>query len=144
MDADSLSRFTVQTVGNSLHQELWVPAEDLDTFNRHIQGPIRFIEAWYGPEYRGPDTTLGPLESQGLALLKQSGGALPRLQALIQANAVACLFNFAWWASSPAPAQGLDSATLLTLLDRVREAWVALYPVWPLPIPGGNRQTAAQ
>ncbi|WP_426755281.1 hypothetical protein [Myxococcus sp. Y35] len=142
--ADHLSRFTVRTVGNSLHQELWVPAEDLATFNRHIQGPVRFTEAWYGAEYRGPATPLGPLESQLRALLDQSADTLPRLQELLQANTAACLFNFAWWSSTPAAAQGLEPSDHLRLLDRIREAWVALYPTWPLPASGANRHTAAQ
>ena len=39
-----LERYPVQTVGRSYHQELWVPAEELDEFNRHILGPIQVIE----------------------------------------------------------------------------------------------------
>jgi hypothetical protein len=30
-------------VGSSVHQELWVPAEDLVEFNRHIVGKIEVI-----------------------------------------------------------------------------------------------------
>jgi hypothetical protein len=33
----------VHTVGSSVHRELWVPAEDLAEFNRHIVGPIEVI-----------------------------------------------------------------------------------------------------
>ena len=36
-------QFQVQTVGASYHQELWVPAEELENFNRHIVGEIRVI-----------------------------------------------------------------------------------------------------
>ena len=140
VDADYLSRFTVRTVGNSLHQELWVPAEDLDTFNHHIQGPVRFIEAWYGPEYSGPDTNLGPIQRQLQAVFEQGPNALPR----IQASTAACLFNAAWWESTPTSQQGLSPAEHQRLLDRLREAWVALHPTWPLPSPGANRPTAPQ
>ncbi|NOJ78167.1 hypothetical protein [Myxococcus xanthus] len=138
--ADYASRFPVRTVGNSCHQELWVPAEELATFNQHIQGPVRFTEAWYGPGYLGPDTTLGPLERQLLALFEQSSDALP----LIQANTAACLFNAAWWSTTPPSAQGLNPSDHLRLLNRHRHAWVTLHPTWPLPAPGGNRQTDSQ
>lgn len=37
-------RYPVQTVGASYHQELWVPAEELDLFNQHILGYIQIIE----------------------------------------------------------------------------------------------------
>ncbi len=38
-----LQRYEVQTVGGSLHQEYWIPAEDLPEFNRNIVGPIEVI-----------------------------------------------------------------------------------------------------
>src|SRR5689334_4711129 len=41
--ADFLSRYTVQTVGSSIHQEYWIPAEDLEEFNRNIDGKIEVI-----------------------------------------------------------------------------------------------------
>lgn len=43
------SRFEVQTVGASYHQELWVPAQELENFNRHIVGEIQVI-AEFGEE----------------------------------------------------------------------------------------------
>jgi len=36
VDADYLARFPTQQVGGSLHRELWIPAEALAQFNRHI------------------------------------------------------------------------------------------------------------
>jgi hypothetical protein len=43
VEAEYLQRFPVQTVGGSVHQELWVPAEELEEFNRHIVGLIEVI-----------------------------------------------------------------------------------------------------
>jgi hypothetical protein len=40
VDAEFLGRYPVQTVGGSMHQELWVPAEELSAFNDHIVGLI--------------------------------------------------------------------------------------------------------
>lgn len=36
-------QFEVQTVGASYHQELWIPAEELENFNQHIVGNIQVI-----------------------------------------------------------------------------------------------------
>lgn len=47
IDDGYASRFEIQTVGSSLHQELWVPAEELDEFNRHIQGQIKVEASFY-------------------------------------------------------------------------------------------------
>src|SRR4051812_46647072 len=33
-----IRRYQVQTVGSSVHQELWIPAEDLTEMNRNIEG----------------------------------------------------------------------------------------------------------
>ena len=38
------SRYAVQTVGAGYHQELWIPAEALEEFNRHILGKIEILE----------------------------------------------------------------------------------------------------
>ena len=36
-------KFDVQTVGSSYHQEFWVPAEELEEFNKNIIGDIEVI-----------------------------------------------------------------------------------------------------
>jgi hypothetical protein len=43
VDAAFIERYPVQVVGSSTHQELWVPAEELVEFNRHIIGPIEIV-----------------------------------------------------------------------------------------------------
>lgn len=43
VDDQYISKFPVQTVGAGYHQELWIPAEELEEFNRHIIGQIRVI-----------------------------------------------------------------------------------------------------
>ena len=41
-----LDRYAVRTVGARVHQELWVPAEELDEFNRHIVGLIQVVASF--------------------------------------------------------------------------------------------------
>jgi hypothetical protein len=38
-----LRRYEVQTVGGSIHQEYWIPAEELAEFNRNLVGQIEVI-----------------------------------------------------------------------------------------------------
>ena len=38
-----LDRYEVKTVGSAIHQEYWIPAEELDEFNRNIVGEIDVI-----------------------------------------------------------------------------------------------------
>ena len=44
IDDTYISQFSVQTVGAGYHQEFWIPAEELDNFNRHIIGKINIIQ----------------------------------------------------------------------------------------------------
>jgi len=39
-----ISKFDVQTVGARYHQEYWIPAEELDEFNKAIIGFIEIIQ----------------------------------------------------------------------------------------------------
>jgi hypothetical protein len=43
VESEYLTKFQVQTVGSKTHQELWIPAQELEEFNRHISGPIEVI-----------------------------------------------------------------------------------------------------
>jgi hypothetical protein len=45
-----LQPYEVQTVGGSIHQEYWIPAEELEEFNANIIGEIEIIA-----EYRAID-----------------------------------------------------------------------------------------
>jgi len=43
VNAEYARRYPPQTVGSSLHKELWVPAEELPEFNANIVGEIKVI-----------------------------------------------------------------------------------------------------
>src|SRR5262245_60494512 len=45
--AEYVARFPGQRAAGATHEELWVPAEDLPEFNRHIIGLIEFIAAFH-------------------------------------------------------------------------------------------------
>ncbi len=53
LSIEYLERYEEHTVGSSVHRELWVPAEELDVFNREIQGQIRVVDVFYGEDYQG-------------------------------------------------------------------------------------------
>lgn len=50
VDAEYVAKFEVRRVGGPEHLELWVPAEELATFNRHIVGVIRVVREYRGSE----------------------------------------------------------------------------------------------
>jgi hypothetical protein len=47
---DYLKQFAVQNVGGDIHNELWVPAEQLDEFNNNIVGQIEVTKSFYSTD----------------------------------------------------------------------------------------------
>jgi hypothetical protein len=48
VDSDYLKKFKVENVGGPIHNELWVPAEELEEFNSNIIGLIEVVETHSG------------------------------------------------------------------------------------------------
>ncbi|SIN59932.1 hypothetical protein SAMN02745824_0470 [Parasphingorhabdus marina DSM 22363] len=46
VDTTFLSRYDIQEAGGREHLEYWIPAEDLDDFNRNIVGKIRIVRTF--------------------------------------------------------------------------------------------------
>ena len=63
VDDGYISKFDVKTVGSSTHREFWIPADELDEFNRNIIGNIKVAEVYYGKNYRGPRYEADQLKS---------------------------------------------------------------------------------
>jgi len=47
-----IQKYPVQNVGGELHNELWVPADELEEFNNNIVGEIRVVESFWGKKYK--------------------------------------------------------------------------------------------
>jgi hypothetical protein len=43
-----LIKYPVQNVGGEIHNERWIPAEQLEAFNNHIVGSIRITQSFFG------------------------------------------------------------------------------------------------
>lgn len=51
VNSEFLQQYKVQTVGGSIHQEYWIPAEDLPEFNRNIAGKIEIIAEFHSDNH---------------------------------------------------------------------------------------------
>ena len=47
-----LKKYPVQNVGGDIHNELWVPAEELEEFNSNIAGNIRLVQSFFGGKHK--------------------------------------------------------------------------------------------
>jgi hypothetical protein len=55
--SDFLARYDVQVVGGSEHTEYWIPADELDDFNRNIVGTIEVIAEYRAGSGAGDRST---------------------------------------------------------------------------------------
>ena len=46
VETEYLKQFDIQNVGGEIHNELWIPAEELEEFNRHIIGLIEVTQTF--------------------------------------------------------------------------------------------------
>lgn len=43
ISVEYVSRYKIRHIGSDRHQELWIPSEELDEFNKHIVGQIEVV-----------------------------------------------------------------------------------------------------
>jgi hypothetical protein len=43
VETEYLRRFNIRKAGSNQHMEYWIPADELEEFNRHINGEIRVV-----------------------------------------------------------------------------------------------------
>lgn len=127
-DSAYLSRFERKIVGGHEHEELWVPSAELEEFNRHIDGRVRVIGAYFGDGYVGfvPDGfgLRGKSASEQFVVLART---LPYSRfdvwCEMAANHVAVFLNFFFWAQHDFSSDGLPPAERDRLLDEFRQMW---------------------
>ncbi len=52
VESKYLEQFEMQNVGDGNHNELWIPAEELENFNQNIVGEIKIVQVFYGEKYK--------------------------------------------------------------------------------------------
>jgi tetratricopeptide (TPR) repeat protein len=141
VEEEYLSRFEEHTVGDSPYQEFWVPAEELEEFNRHITGHIKVVEAYFSDGFEG-------FIPQAFAL--NGKNAVEQFSVLanafmykrmdfyleIKRNHKAVFLNYPFWQQHEFNNHGLKEK----VMQAIREAWLASFPRIPLPAPPPPRE----
>lgn len=126
LDADYARRFTPQVVGARQHEELWVPAEELDTFNDHILGPIEVIALYAGAGARGHIPSAGRWSGLDARTQWVSIETHPHeLEDLARREGRAIFANLPLWRA--------DSTVDATILSKLERAWERAHPERMLP-----------
>ena len=134
VEDEYIGQFEKHTVGGSQHQEFWIPAAEMEEFNRQMVGLIKVVEAHFGDGFQG----FIP-EKFGL----QGKNAVTQFTALantyiykrmdfyleIRRNHKAIFLNYPFWQKYEFKNQGLKEK----VIQAIKEAWFAAFPKIPLP-----------
>ncbi len=145
VEDDYIGQYETHTVGSSDYQEFWIPAEELENFNRHITGHIKVIAAYFGDGFQG----ILP-EQFGLAgkdIVEQftwlaNSYIYKRMDFYleIKRNHKAIFLNYPFWEKHEFKNQGLKKK----VLQAIREAWWTSFPQVPLTALVDEEQTPAE
>jgi tetratricopeptide (TPR) repeat protein len=138
MEDQYISQFEEHTVGSSQHQELWIPAEELEKFNQHIIGRIKVLEAHFGEAFQGyvPETFgLQGKDAVAQFTLLANSYIYKRMDFYleIRRNHKAIFLNYPFWQTYDFKNSGLKEK----IIKAIKEAWLTSFPQIPLvnPVP---------
>jgi hypothetical protein len=131
------SRFPKKIVGSSIHEELWVPAEELTEFNRHIIGHIRVKRAFFGSSFTGfvpPQFGLKGKNArdQFTCLVGTFGYSGMDFLCELAANKKTVFLNFPFWLQTDFSAQGILAEEKAKVLSAIQKVWNERSPQTPL------------
>lgn len=134
-----LSSFEKHPVGNSTHQELWIPNQDLEEFNKHIVGHIKVVEAIFGKAFQGAIPEKFAL--QGKNAVEQfnwlaNAYIYKRMDFYLELkrNHKAIFVNYLFWHQHEFENPALKEK----ILKAIKEAWFTSFPKTPLPSPANR------
>lgn len=142
VDEAYAARFAPHVVGSREHVELWVPAEELETFNAHLAGRVEVVGAYFGRPYVGEVARHGRLAgldagTQLVVLAAMAEDGSLDAAAVVANDHQAAFLNWFYWELEDAdPSVGADQRD--RVLDAVRQGWVASsHAVLPLGVVRG-------
>jgi len=129
VDDDYISQFERQVVGNQTHEELWIPAEELNTFNQHIIGKIRVVDAKFGEKFTGfigESTSLKGKDAitQFILIANTLEYFLMDAHIEIIINKTAVFLNYPFWQQHDFSDEEIDHAKYKKTLEMIRKAWM--------------------
>lgn len=131
------SKFERRVVGGHQHEELWVPAEELDEFNDHLEGPIRVLGAFFGESFRGLEGQVGGFKGRSAAaqlevLAGQFEYNVQDFHGEITLNSELVFLHLPYWEQC---GDQLGVTNTSVVLGAVREVWADAFPSLPLSEP---------
>jgi len=133
-----LQRYERRVVGSAVHEELWIPAEDLAAFNQEIQPPIVVESAFFGDRFRGmvaTETGLKGKDARAQFVALANHLAYNRFDVWCEAsvNRKAVFANYPFWLSLEPADAGMSATQKSDLLEFIELQWAESDIPFPLP-----------
>lgn len=149
VDDGHAASFPVQQAGSRKHRELWVPAEELEEFNRHIQGRIRIIAAYFAPTFSGLIPAGFSLRGRSAreqldALRRIHEYSLMDFHGEITANHEAVFVHYPYWEQILGKEGVLPAPDAKALLRAIRDVWTSAFPGIPLGVEPSHTERSRQ
>jgi len=128
VDDEYVRRFERKIVGSRDHEELWIPAEELATFNQHIRDAIQVTAAYFGDDYEGFVPAAFGLKGktareQFVALAKTLPYSSFDVVCELAANHVAVFLNYFFWENLDVTKDGMAAEERDRILERLKDMW---------------------
>lgn len=128
-----IDKYEEQIVGARKHNELWIPAEDIDELNLNIEGHIKLVNVFYGVDYKGlnPDVTIfadkNPTE-QFIAWKGLLDGSSVDFNLEVKEQWKYIYMNYSYWKKTGYIDYGITEETKSEVLSAIREYWNEHFP----------------
>jgi hypothetical protein len=126
VDVNYLSKFEQRKVGSAQHIEYWIPAEDLNSFNKAICRQISLVEGYFGPNFTGHAPASGKLGgkdavAQFLYLTKTLREAGSHSELFFDTKAI--FLNWLFWRRYDFSGYGVSYPQRDLVLDATKRRW---------------------
>jgi hypothetical protein len=133
------NQFERHIVGARQHEELWVPAEDLEEFNHHIVEKIEIVDARFGEKYEGAIGESASLKEknaveQFVDMAKYCDSSRNDVHLDILTNKTAIFLNYPFWQQYDFSYNGIDEGQRQKTLEVIQKSWTNSFPEIPLGI----------
>jgi hypothetical protein len=138
VESSYLSKFEPHTVGSSAHVEYWIPANELNSFNRAIRDRIQLEEGFFGTAFRGhvPDTfNLKGKDAIAQFSFLAKDWEYSRFDVFMETytNRKSIFLNWLFWAQHDFSEFGISAEQRKLMLDNLRQCWEQHRIEIPLP-----------
>jgi hypothetical protein len=137
VDDTYIDRFEPHTVGSREHRELWVGAEELETFNSHILPPIRVVSSYFAEDFKGFVPEKFMLQGkdavvQFVTLTKALNYSSFDFWCEVEANQTAVFLHYPFWKQQDFSADGVGVTERDRVLAAIEARWTQGISSWPL------------